>query len=208
MCRNDPTIKQIVKMLWNKDLAKLFIEFKKQLECVDETTEASLMFNRMHWALLSEAITNVTRRDNDGIVKYGLKNNMLMSSADVLEGVALTDTESTRAADELAHFKKVLKHHENIIFADGIRSGQRGALLALFNDMATSRSEEKFEEMVSSLEEMNIPSVSLYFGSLCTSEEVGCPSSVSGSIDSRCYNITVTKSMYEVVTMNIATQFA
>ena len=159
MCRNDPTIKQIGKMLWNKDLAKLFIEFKEQLECVDETTEASLMFNRMHWALLSEAIINVTRRDNDGIV-----NNMLMSSADILEGVALTDTESTRAADELAHFKKVLKHHENIIFADGIRSGQRGALLALFNDMATSRSEEKFEEMVSLLEEMNIPSVSLYFG--------------------------------------------
>ncbi len=42
---------------------------------------------------------------------------MLMSSADILEGVALTDTESTRAADELAHIKKVLKNHENIIFA-------------------------------------------------------------------------------------------
>ena len=41
-----------------------------------------------------------------------------MSSADILEGVALTDTESTRAADELAHFKKVLKHHENILFSD------------------------------------------------------------------------------------------
>ena len=40
-----------------------------------------------------------------------------MSSADILEGVALTDTESTRAADELAHIKKVLKNHENIIFA-------------------------------------------------------------------------------------------
>ena len=39
---------------------------------------------------------------------------MLMSSADILEGVTLTDTESTRAADELAHIKKVLK---NIIFA-------------------------------------------------------------------------------------------
>ena len=72
-----------------------------------------------------------------------------MSSADILENMALTDTEATRAANELAHFKKVLKHHENIIFADGIRSGQRGALLALF---------------VSLLEEMNIPSVSLYFG--------------------------------------------
>ena len=131
-----------------RNLTKLFIEFKKQLECVDEATEASLMFDRMHWASLSEAITNVTRRDNDGTVKYGLKNTLfylLMSSADILEGVALTDTKSTRAADELAHFKKVLKHHENII---------------------------------------------------CTSEEVGCPSSVSGSIDSRCYDITDTKSMY------------
>ena len=76
MCRNNPTIKTIGKMLWNKDsfsnfigfvdfcsvmasmrnLAKLFIEFKNQLECVDETTEASLMFDRMHWASLSEAI--------------------------------------------------------------------------------------------------------------------------------------------------------
>ena len=80
MCRNDPTIKKIGKMLWNKDRAKvdktdevrktvigsmrnLFIEFKKQLECVVETTEASLMFDRMHWASLSEAITNVKRRD-------------------------------------------------------------------------------------------------------------------------------------------------
>ena len=62
-----------------------------------------------------------------------------MSSADILEGVALTDTDTTRAADELAHFKKVLKHQENIIYANGIRSGQRGALLALFNDMTTSR---------------------------------------------------------------------
>ena len=32
--------------------------------------------------------------------------------------MALTDTERTRAADELAHFKKVLKYHKNIIFAD------------------------------------------------------------------------------------------
>ena len=80
MCRNDPTIKKIGKMLWNKDRAKvdktdevrktvigsmrnLFIEFKKQLECVVETTEASLMFDRMHWASLSEAITTVKRRD-------------------------------------------------------------------------------------------------------------------------------------------------
>ena len=133
MCRNDPTIKKIGKMLWNKDRAKvdktdevrktvigsmrnLFIEFKKQLECVVETTEASLMFDRMHWASLSEAITNVMRRNNDGTVKYALKNplfNLLMSSADILEGVALTDTETTRAADELAHFKKELRHNEN-----------------------------------------------------------------------------------------------
>ena len=53
-----------------RNLAKLFIEFKKQLECVDETTEASLMFDRMNSASLSEAITNVTRRDNDATVKY------------------------------------------------------------------------------------------------------------------------------------------
>ena len=45
----------------------------------------------------------------------------------------------------------------------GIRSGQRDALLALFNEMATSRSEEQFEEQVSLLEEMNIPAVSRYF---------------------------------------------
>ena len=44
-----------------------------------------------------------------------------------------------------------------------MRFGQRDALLALFNDMATSRSEQQFDEQVSLLEEMNIPSVSLYF---------------------------------------------
>ena len=45
----------------------------------------------------------------------------------------------------------------------GIRSGQRDAFLALFNEMATSRSEEQFEAQVSLLEEMNIPTVSRYF---------------------------------------------
>ena len=36
----------------------------------------------------------------------------------MLEGVALTDTDSNVAATELANFKKVLKHHENPVFAD------------------------------------------------------------------------------------------
>ena len=45
----------------------------------------------------------------------------------------------------------------------GMRFGQRGDLLALFNDMATSRSEQQFDEHVSLLEEMNIPAASLYF---------------------------------------------
>ena len=63
-----------------RNLAKLFIEFKKHLECEDETAQASLMFNRMHWTSLSEAITNVTRRDNVGTVKYGLKTRCSTSS--------------------------------------------------------------------------------------------------------------------------------
>ena len=36
----------------------------------------------------------------------------------MLEGVALTDTDSNVAATELANSKKVLKHHENTVFAD------------------------------------------------------------------------------------------
>ena len=35
-----------------------------------------------------------------------------------MEGVALTDTDSNVAETELTNFKKVLKHHENTVFAD------------------------------------------------------------------------------------------
>ena len=45
----------------------------------------------------------------------------------------------------------------------GIRSGQRDGPLALFNEMATSRWEEPFEEQVSLLEDMNIRAALLYF---------------------------------------------
>ena len=80
--RNSETSKRLEKMQWNKDrakvdktdevrktvmasmrnLAKLFIEFKKQLECVDETTEASLMFDRMHWALCCPKQSQMSRK--------------------------------------------------------------------------------------------------------------------------------------------------
>ena len=36
----------------------------------------------------------------------------------MLEGVTLTDIDSDVAETELANFKKVLKHHENTMFAD------------------------------------------------------------------------------------------
>ena len=88
---------------------------------------------------LAEAVTTVTSH-KDGSVKYGLMNMLyyltshkdcaikyslkntlnylLMSSVNILEGVALTDTDSNVAATELANSKKVLKHHENTVFAD------------------------------------------------------------------------------------------
>ena len=45
----------------------------------------------------------------------------------------------------------------------GIRSGQRDGLLALFNEIATSRWEQQFEDQVSLLEDMNIRAASLHF---------------------------------------------
>ena len=139
VCRTDATIQQVGKLLWNKEKAKVdkkdevrksvmaamrnlsrtFVEFRKLLP-TDRNVDASALFDRKNWACLAEAVTNVTSH-KDGAVKYGLKNTLyylLMSSADMLEGVALTDTDSNVAAIELANFKKVLKHHENTVFAD------------------------------------------------------------------------------------------
>ena len=76
----------------------------------------SALFDHKNRAYLAEAITTITNHE-DVVIKYGLKNTLyylLMSSADMLEGVALTDTDSNVAATELANFKKVLKHHENV----------------------------------------------------------------------------------------------
>ena len=133
MCRNDPTIKKIVKMQWNKDRAKvdktdevrnlakllyqLLIQFKKQLECVDETAEASLMFDSMHWASLSEAISLCHEKRQWRQCKVRIEKHDGLPAHELSGHTTLTDTESTRAADELADFKKVLKHHENIVFA-------------------------------------------------------------------------------------------
>ena len=146
VCRSDATIQQIGRLLWDKDkakvdktdevrksvmtamrsLARLFIEVRKTMK--SDKLDASAMFDRKNWSSLVEAIDIITRNDtttssssNSNVVKYGLKNNLyylLMSSVRLLEGVALADTESDLAAQELAKFSKVLKHHENIIFSD------------------------------------------------------------------------------------------
>ena len=100
-----------------RNLAKLFIEFKKQLECVDETAEASLMFGRMHWASLSEAISLCHEKRQWRQCKVRIEKHVVLPAHELSGHTALTDTESTRAADELADFKNVLKHHENIVFA-------------------------------------------------------------------------------------------
>ena len=59
----------------------------------------------------------------------------------------------------LPHTEELLETIEKM----GIRSGQRDGLLALFNEIATSRWEQQFEEQVSLLEDMNIRAASLHF---------------------------------------------
>ena len=100
---------------WQRDLARTFIEFRKLLPS-DRNVDASPLFDCKNWACLAEAVTTVTSH-KDGAVKNTLYY-LLMSSGDMLEGVALTDTDSNVAATELTNFKKVLKHHENTVFAD------------------------------------------------------------------------------------------
>ena len=90
--------------------------------CADANkVDASALFNRANWTALIAAIDVVTSGNTGGTVKYGLKNSiyyLLMSSADLLEGVALTSVASDEVATEMANFKKVLKHHENSMFSD------------------------------------------------------------------------------------------
>ena len=84
---------------------------------VDDST----LFNRANWTALTAAIDMVTSSNTGGTVKYGLKNSIfypLMSSADLLEGVALTSITLDEVVTEMVNFKKVLKHHENSIFSD------------------------------------------------------------------------------------------
>ena len=142
VCREDKTIRQMGRLLWQKDrtkvdksdevrktvmtsmrtLAKLFIEMRQHLTDVDASkVDASALFNRANWTALTAAIDVVTSGNSGGTVKYGLKNTifyLLMSSAYLLEGVALTSVTSDEVATEMANFKKVLKHHENSIFSD------------------------------------------------------------------------------------------
>ena len=54
---------------------------------------------------------------------------LLVSSADLLEGVAITSFTSDEVVTEMTNFKKVLKHHENSMFSsrrgDEIMCGSR-----------------------------------------------------------------------------------
>ena len=133
VCREDKTIRRVGRLLWQKDrtkvdksdevrktimtsmrtLAKLFIEMIRHLTADANKVDASALFNRANWAALTAAIDVVTSGNSGGTVKYGLKNTifyLLMSSADLLEGVALTSVTSDEVATEMANFKKVLKH--------------------------------------------------------------------------------------------------
>ena len=141
VCREDQTIRQVGRLLWQKDrtkvdksdevrktvmtsmrtLAKLFVEMRQHMTTDADKIDASALFNRANWTALTAAIDVVTNGNEGGTVKYGLKNSiyyLLMSSADLLEGVALTSVTSDEVATEIANFKKVLKHHENSIFSD------------------------------------------------------------------------------------------
>ena len=135
VCRTDDTIQQVGVLLWNKvkidkkyevsksvmaamrNLAGMFEEFRKLLPS-DRNVDVSAFFDRKNWACLADAVNTVTSH-KDGSIKYSLKDTiLLLSSGDMMEGVALTDTDSNVAATELANFKKVLKHHKNTVFAD------------------------------------------------------------------------------------------
>lgn len=140
LCRKDPTIRCIGRHLWAKDktkvdkreevrktvmadmrtLSSLFILFQKH-SAPEEHGDASAMFNREWWHHLRDAIEELTTEDEK--VKYGLKNSiyyLLMRSADILQGEALTnkDENGKVQVEEMANFKILLKHHQNLVFGD------------------------------------------------------------------------------------------
>lgn len=141
MCHKDKTLRYIGEHLFQKDkakvdkksetkrsvmtdirtLAKVYQEFRS-LKKSNLSTELDIqeMFQRENFEILSEAILHHTSTP-DGKLKYGLKNNlyyMLQRASRILEGRALTTVGADKMAKEMRHFQKVLKHNENLLFAD------------------------------------------------------------------------------------------
>ena len=142
LCRTDATIRAIGRHLWLKDctkvdktyevrksvmadmrtLAALYVEFRGHPDATELDKDASSMFERTNWPILEEAIRSLTVKE-DAKVKYGLKNSvyyLLLKSAEILEGEALTvkGEAGKRRVDEMQHFIKLLKHHQNAVFGD------------------------------------------------------------------------------------------
>ena len=138
ICRTDDTIITVGRILFNKDktkvdktdevrkcvmrdmrtLARLFHLFKER--CDKPVDDASAMFVKGNWNFLVDSIESFTSDDEAGKIKHGLKNTLyylLLNASNILEGQAMTsDCETLRKRYQ--DFAIVLKHHQNIVFAD------------------------------------------------------------------------------------------
>ena len=140
ICRTDSTIRLIGRHLWLKDrtkvdksdevrksvmadmrnLGNLYNQFK-QLSSGD-MSDSIHMFYRENWPTLRDSVVEMTSKDGSE-VKYGLKNTMyylLMKSALIIQGEALTvrSPEGKSRVDEMEHFMKLLRLHQNAVFGD------------------------------------------------------------------------------------------
>ena len=141
LCRQDVTLQAIGMHLWLKDKAKvdkrdevrksvmtamrtlagLFLYFKEQENC--STTEVKDMFKRENWAKLVEAVRSMTNREEEGNLKYGLKNSLyyhLLKAAEIQQGEALMvkGDAGKNKVEDMEHFMKLLRHNQNAVFGD------------------------------------------------------------------------------------------
>jgi len=141
ICRTDDIIITVGRILWNKDktkvdktdevrkcvmrdmrtLARLFSLFKER--CDELVADASAMFEKGNWNILVDSIESFTSDEAGKIqkkIKHGLKNMLyylLLNAANILEGQAMAcDDQTTRK--QYRDFGILLKHHQNIVFAD------------------------------------------------------------------------------------------
>ena len=137
LCMEDDCIMSIGRKLFYKDKSKVdkSIEVRKSVrgtmrilarlleafqQKIGHKAKGEEMFNRKNFEFLSQAVREITVREEDEI-KYGLKHNLyytLVSSAEILRGISLETETNMEKSKEYEYFLTVLKMNQNLLFGD------------------------------------------------------------------------------------------